>query len=203
MWVTRISESLMLNTIMLRWLLKLLKLMRFCVFNLHACSVRDVLESRRSGLDFVTAIKVLRDAARGMDFLHKWVYAFPCNCYMLFIAEASSICFPKRETIMFEPNGLTFQKTWEFKEVVHESGMHACVSLITWLNILFLDMQERNRASGSESCESPHWWIWSKFLSLVLFSVLCFDVYINSHINHRINILHLNLRISCRWLKFQ
>ncbi|KAG0580630.1 hypothetical protein KC19_4G188300 [Ceratodon purpureus] len=34
-------------------------------------SVRDVLESRRSGLDFGTAIKVLRDAARGMDFLHK------------------------------------------------------------------------------------------------------------------------------------
>lgn len=34
-------------------------------------SVRDVLESRRSGLDFATAIKVLRDAARGMDFLHR------------------------------------------------------------------------------------------------------------------------------------
>lgn len=34
-------------------------------------SVRDVLESRRSGLDLATAFKILRDAARGMDFLHK------------------------------------------------------------------------------------------------------------------------------------
>lgn len=34
-------------------------------------SVRDLLDNRRGGLDIASAIKVLRDAARGMDFLHK------------------------------------------------------------------------------------------------------------------------------------
>ncbi|KAL2613531.1 hypothetical protein R1flu_025223 [Riccia fluitans] len=34
-------------------------------------SVRDMMESRGSGLDLPAAIKVLRDAARGMDFLHR------------------------------------------------------------------------------------------------------------------------------------
>lgn len=36
-----------------------------------AGSVRDILDQRMGGLDFVSAIKVLRDSARGMDFLHK------------------------------------------------------------------------------------------------------------------------------------
>lgn len=34
-------------------------------------SVRDLLDSRVGGLDLASAIKLLRDAARGMDFLHK------------------------------------------------------------------------------------------------------------------------------------
>ncbi|KAL3679475.1 hypothetical protein R1sor_022431 [Riccia sorocarpa] len=34
-------------------------------------SVRDVMESRGCGLELPAAIKVLRDAARGMDFLHR------------------------------------------------------------------------------------------------------------------------------------
>jgi serine/threonine protein kinase len=34
-------------------------------------SVRDVLEFQMGGLDIPSAVKVLRDAARGMDFLHK------------------------------------------------------------------------------------------------------------------------------------
>jgi serine/threonine protein kinase len=35
-------------------------------------SVRDVLEFRRCGLDIPSALKVFWDAARGMDFLHKY-----------------------------------------------------------------------------------------------------------------------------------
>lgn len=35
------------------------------------CSVRDVIQSRGTGLDMLAAVKVLRDAARGMDFLHR------------------------------------------------------------------------------------------------------------------------------------
>ncbi|KAG0593244.1 hypothetical protein KC19_1G315100 [Ceratodon purpureus] len=34
-------------------------------------SVRDLLDHRMGGLDIASAIKVLRDSARGMDFLHK------------------------------------------------------------------------------------------------------------------------------------
>ncbi|EFJ32295.1 hypothetical protein SELMODRAFT_451542 [Selaginella moellendorffii] len=34
-------------------------------------SVRDVLESREGGLEVPAALKVLRDAAKGMDFLHR------------------------------------------------------------------------------------------------------------------------------------
>ncbi|KAG6544341.1 hypothetical protein Mapa_014175 [Marchantia paleacea] len=34
-------------------------------------SVRDVMQSRGGGLDIPAAVKVLRDAARGMDFLHR------------------------------------------------------------------------------------------------------------------------------------
>jgi serine/threonine protein kinase len=38
---------------------------------LDVFSVRDVLEFQMGGLDIPSAVKVLRDAARGMDFLHK------------------------------------------------------------------------------------------------------------------------------------
>ncbi|KAJ7521008.1 hypothetical protein O6H91_19G033800 [Diphasiastrum complanatum] len=44
-------------------------------------SVRDLLESRACGLEISTAVKVLRDAARGMDFLHRSLQA----AYFLFL----------------------------------------------------------------------------------------------------------------------
>jgi hypothetical protein len=43
-----------------------------CADVVHVSSVRDVLEFRRCGLDIPSALKVFRDAARGMDFLHKY-----------------------------------------------------------------------------------------------------------------------------------
>ena len=43
----------------------------FSLFALSGCSVRDLLDHRMGGLDIASAIKVLRDSARGMDFLHK------------------------------------------------------------------------------------------------------------------------------------
>ncbi|KAH9541775.1 hypothetical protein CY35_14G083500 [Sphagnum magellanicum] len=46
---------------------------RLCIVTelMSGGSVRDVLEFQMGGLDIPSAVKVLRDAARGMDFLHK------------------------------------------------------------------------------------------------------------------------------------
>jgi serine/threonine protein kinase len=46
---------------------------RLCIVTelMSGGSVRDVLEFRMGGLDIPLAVKVFRDAAKGMDFLHK------------------------------------------------------------------------------------------------------------------------------------
>lgn len=47
-------------------------LMHFLALEWVIDSVRDLLDTRhRTSLDIVAAVKVFRDAARGMDFLHR------------------------------------------------------------------------------------------------------------------------------------